>query len=137
MQTNLLTIVVEKSDDALWGRLQTPEYLAVTCGQNLEEIRQNIYDLILDHYQNEGKEDEFFVNLAWNTLSFEFVYDLSAFFEEYSSLKMSKIAQLAGINSSLLRQYAAGIKHPSSEQVQKIELAIHTLGDRLLSVRLT
>jgi DNA-binding transcriptional regulator YdaS (Cro superfamily) len=35
-----------------------------------------------------------------------------------------KIAALAGMNPSLIRQFAAGIKYPSREQVEKIERAL-------------
>ncbi len=67
-------------------------------------------------------------------MNVEFSYDLQAFFVEFDDLKSTGIARRAGINESLLRQYASGSKYPSEEQVKKIEDAIHTLAKRLQQV---
>ncbi len=40
-------------------------------------------------------------------------------------------AKYAGMNATLLRQYAAGVKNPSLEQAKKIEKALHILADEL------
>jgi transcriptional regulator with XRE-family HTH domain len=42
-------------------------------------------------------------------------------------LKISSVAKYAGMNAALLRQYASGVKSPSSEQAKKIEKALHSL----------
>jgi DNA-binding transcriptional regulator YdaS (Cro superfamily) len=68
---------------------------------------------------------------------FNYVYDLTVFFEQFNFLNQSKMAELAGINPGLIRQYSAGIKHPSKEQVEKIERAIKELSKRLASVQLS
>ena len=65
---------------------------------------------------------------------FSFSYDVQAFFDEFDFLNQTKIAEMAGINSALLRQYASGVKHPSKEQALKIEVAIHKLARDLEAV---
>jgi hypothetical protein len=60
-------------------------------------------------------------------VSFDRSYDLTVFFDEFNFLKQSKIAELAGINPGLLRQYASGVKYPSATQTPKIEDAVHEL----------
>jgi transcriptional regulator with XRE-family HTH domain len=67
---------------------------------------------------------------------FDFKIDVTDFFKLHNQVKQSLIAEKAGINPSLLRQYARGIKHPGIKQVRKIEKAIHQLGRELLQVRL-
>ena len=67
-------------------------------------------------------------------VEFEHSYDLTVFFEEYDFLKQSKIAELAGMNPGLLRQYASGVKHPSPGQAKKIEKAVHDLAKELKAV---
>jgi transcriptional regulator with XRE-family HTH domain len=61
---------------------------------------------------------------------------LSVFFESFDMLKISSVAGKAGINASLMRQYASGIKNPSRQQVAKIEKTLHRLGAALSQVRL-
>ncbi len=67
-------------------------------------------------------------------MNIEIRYDLQAFFREFKDLKISSIAERAELNPSLLRQYATGNKFPSSDQVKKIEDAIHNLAKRLKQV---
>ena len=67
---------------------------------------------------------------------FDYSYDVSAFFENFDFLNQTKIADLSGINPSLLRQYASGVKHPSAQQAKKIEIVIHKLAKELKSVSL-
>jgi hypothetical protein len=64
-------------------------------------------------------------------VEFDYHYDVSAFFENFDFLKQTKIAELSGINTGLLRQYASGVKHPSPTQAKKIEIAIHKLAKEL------
>jgi hypothetical protein len=63
-------------------------------------------------------------------------YDLTSFFEEYSFLSISDIASKIGINPSLMRQYAQGIKFPSADRVKEIESAIRQIGKELSKVKL-
>lgn len=65
---------------------------------------------------------------------FEVFYDLTAFFEIFSYLNISKIAVYTGINASLLRHYAAGSKTAGKEQMKRLQQAIHRAGRELTAV---
>lgn len=56
-------------------------------------------------------------------LEFEFVFDVGAFFSYYC-INVTAFAQYAGMNASLLRQYACGLKSPSKQTIEKIREAI-------------
>jgi hypothetical protein len=56
--------------------------------------------------------------------------------ESFEALKVSAVAKEAGMNPALLRQYVAGVKHPSPEQSRRVQEALHRLARRLLEVRL-
>ena len=62
---------------------------------------------------------------------FSFVYDLSSFFEIFNYLKISKIAEKAGISPSLLRRYVAGCANAGEKQYQKILAAIRSASEEL------
>ena len=64
-------------------------------------------------------------------VEFNHSYDLTVFFEEYNFPKQSKIAELAGMNPGLLRQYASGVKNPSPDQAKRIEKAVHDFANEL------
>ncbi|KAB7728015.1 type II toxin-antitoxin system HicB family antitoxin [Rudanella paleaurantiibacter] len=129
-----LTIVFERDDGELWGRVETPEFLHTTVGTSVEEVAQNLRDLVEDFLENEGKDAPEWSGVKIEDISFNYEYDLTALFEVFSSVKIGSIADAAGINQSLMRQYASGKKNPSERQAKKIEEAVRQLGQRLTQV---
>ncbi len=106
-----------------------------TVGDSIEEIRQNLVEainLFLEDVPANEKESGVHDVESWD---FDFRMDVSDFFRLHNPIKQSLIAKKAGINPSLIRQYARGIKHPGIKQAKKIEIAIHQLGRELLQVR--
>jgi transcriptional regulator with XRE-family HTH domain len=119
-----LQLILEKEGGKLWGRVSIDGNLVFDSAASLEALEKKLKKALKDF---EGIED----------VQFEYAYDLTVFFEEYSFLNQSKIAELAGINPSLIRQYSSGHKQPSKEQLGKIEKAIRTLAEKLRSVQLS
>ena len=66
---------------------------------------------------------------------FVYKYDMPSFLNNYDYLNMTKLANMSGINPSLMRQYKRG-QYISEKQVSKIQTAIHKIGKELLAVRL-
>lgn len=118
-----LTLILEKDKGRLWGRLNYRNNLITDYAANIPSLEKKMARLLKDFH---GLEK----------VKFERSYDLTVFFEEFNYLKQSKIAELAGINPGLLRQYAAGVKYPSAAQAQKIEDAVHELAKELSAVSL-
>jgi predicted RNase H-like HicB family nuclease len=132
-----LNVIVERDEDGdIFARMKGSGFLLTTVGKNMDEIEFNLKDLLQDYLENEGKENLDWKGLNINDITFEYEYDLSVFFESFDMLKISSVAGKAGINASLMRQYASGVKHPSRQQVTKIEQTIHGLGESLRQVRL-
>lgn len=130
-----LTIIIEKSEGELWGRIENvPDYLPVTSAASVEEIEQNLRDLLDDYIHNEGSANFEWKSLRPSDIHFEHAYDLSAFFEVFDDVKVAGIARRAGINPSLVRHYVAGTKYPSPQQAKRLETAIHELGEKLRDV---
>lgn len=135
MKKQKIEVIIEKGDGELYGRIEGKgNYLPVTAAKTTSKVLANLMMLIKDYKKHDS--DKFWDKVDVNSITFEIHYDLQAFFDEHNYLKQSKIAELAGINSSLLRQYASGVKHPSSDQAKKIENAIHKLAKELQSVSL-
>lgn len=135
MKKQKIEVIIEKNDGELYGRIEGKgNYLPVTVAKTTAKVLANLIMLIKDYKKHD--KDKFWDKVDVNNIVFEIHYDLQAFFEEHDYLKQSKIAEIAGINSSLVRQYASGVKHPSIEQAKKIETAIHKLAKELQSVSL-
>jgi len=69
-------------------------------------------------------------------VTFEYKYDTASVFNELECINITKFAKLAGIYPSTMRQYARGLAYISEKQAQKIENALHSLGQRMQTVHL-
>jgi len=111
------------NQSGFWGRLTYEDNLIVDQADTVEALQQNMRQLLLDFHDVDNVE-------------FDLAYDLYAFFEHHAYLKISKIADYAGLNPSLLRHYKSQTKFPSTEQVKRIETAVHRLANELRQVHL-
>ncbi len=118
-----ILLTIEKNKGKLWGRITYKNNLITDYASSISALEKKITKLLKDFHNVSNPE-------------FSHAYDLTVFFEEFDFLKQSKIAELAGVNPGLLRQYASGVKYPSADQARKIEKAIHDLARELQSVSL-
>ena len=114
-------LVIEKSDQKLWGRVTVNGNLITDEANTVEELESNIRQLVNDFEEISDFE-------------FERQFDVYALFEQFDFLNISKVAGHAGINAGLLRQYASGVKHPSANQAKKIEDTIHSLATQMQKI---
>jgi hypothetical protein len=120
---NTYTLIIERDNRKIWGRVCVADNLLIDSATNLQSLERKMRKLLKDF---EGLEQ----------VEFDYAYDLTFFFEQYDFLNQSKIAEIAGLHPSLIRQYSTGHKKPSWEQVQKIERAVRTLGKSMAKVQL-
>ena len=129
-----LIIIIEPGDGEMWARIDAPYTLLTTVGKTVEEVTLNLKDLIQDHLDHEGKTQAEWQGVKVEDIKFDYVYDLTELFDVLSAVKINSIADLAGINQSLMRQYASGVKYPSPQQAKRIQEAVHQLGKKLMEV---
>jgi hypothetical protein len=122
-----ITLIIESENksNSLWGRVEYNNDLIVDVGRSIDELRGKIQGHLCERYK-----------LKLEEFDLEIFYDLTALFKEKNFLNLSAIAERAGINRSIMAQYAAGIKFPSIERAGKIQEVIHGIGNELLSVNL-
>jgi len=128
-----LEIIIEKNDGLLWGRVENKgKFMPTPYGTSTAKVILNLKELIFDYIKHEGKKDPFWKKVDLNNVAFEFKYDLESYFQEHDYLKISSIAEIAGMNPSLIRQYASGVKYPSAEQAEKLQKAIRKIARDLM-----
>src|SRR5215831_8051536 len=116
-------LTIEKDKGKLWGRITYKDNLITDHAGSVKALEKKMTKLLYDFH-------------GVGSVSFDHSYDLMVFFERFDFLKQSKIAEVAGINPGLLRQYASGVKNPSAAQARKIEKAVHQVAKELQSVSL-
>lgn len=119
-----ITVIVEKADEGYLGRIHYEDNLIVDETNSLDMLDRNMKKLLKK-----------FHGVDPSKVIFEFLYDLSALFEQFDYLKISSVAKRAGLNPSLVRNYVNGHKFASDNQAKKIEDTIHQLGKELLAVK--
>jgi len=129
-------VLIEKGKDGRFG-IFTPDIESTIIGEGAT-VSEAKYDFensvkeIIESFTESGKP------LPEELLHIEFVYkyDLASIFNYYSWINVTQFAKVAGVNSSLLRQYKSGVAYISEEQVRKIEKAFHKAGKELVSAQL-
>ena len=107
----------------LWGRIVYNDNLITDFAETVPELEAKIKALLWD-----------FEKLAPEYVEFTHQYDIYALFQKFDFLKISTIAEHAGMNPGLLRQYVSGVKSPSIEQAKKIEKTLHNLAAEMQGV---
>ncbi|MBQ2417238.1 MAG: pilus assembly protein HicB [Alistipes sp.] len=69
-------------------------------------------------------------------LSFEWEYDLPSMFGCFPYLNISRFADMCGVNSSKMRQYASGVATPSAKTANRINTALQQIALDLSGIRL-
>ena len=128
-----VTIILEKASDGNFSCYMENnqfDFGLIGHGETATEAKNDLiaaYDELREIRLEEGKE--------MPDLSFEFKYDLQSFFDYFNIINMSKLAEKAGINPSLLRQYKTGSAKASQKQYDKIERSILQIGQELASAK--
>ncbi len=128
--------LIEKGKDGSFG-IFTPDLQHTIIGQGAtvmeskEDFRNSVKE-VLASYTEIGKP----IPAELQDIEFEFRYDIASLFDFYQFINVSKFAQEAGINASLMRQYKTGRQYISENQVLKIEAALHKIAREFAEIRL-
>ena len=109
---------------------------AMSYGDTLEEAKadfENFPKEYIEVSKEAGKEIPQELNNG--DLEFEYVYDLSGFFKQFSFISATQLANKLGINAALMRQYKAGCAPVGEKMKNKILDGIHAIANELLTVQ--
>jgi len=128
--------LIEKGRDGSFG-IFTPNIQHTIVGQGStvseakEDFRNSVKE-VLASYTDMGKS----IPAELQDIEFEFRYDIASLFNYYKFINVTRFAQEAGINASLMRQYKSGNQYISENQVLKIEAALHKIAREFAEIRL-
>ncbi|WP_026839481.1 type II toxin-antitoxin system HicB family antitoxin [Gillisia sp. JM1] len=135
MKNKSIEVYLEKAaDGTYWGTTQNLPGVVTAFGNSLEELKINLQQAYSDYLETAMEVNEEWIQEILNANVFVYRLDIQALFKLIPEIKISSLAKKAGINESLMRQYATGKANASEERAKKIEKALHELGNELLSV---
>jgi predicted RNase H-like HicB family nuclease len=121
-------LVIEKAEGGYWGRISDGSDLITSFGNSIEDLKNNMSQALELLYEDKGE--------ALPECEYDLVIDIQEFFTINNYINISTLAEHIGMNASLLRQYAKGIKYPSLKQVRRIESAVKEIGHQLIRTEL-
>jgi len=134
-EINKIKVLVERHEDGTyWGVTQNIPGVVTSYGDSLSDLKDSLQQAFKDYLEVAKAED-----LSWATElehipQWEYKMNIQAFFDLIPELKISAIGKKAGINESLMRQYACGKAAVSEARMKLIEKAIHELAQELSAV---
>ena len=124
-----VTVIMEKAKDGYYSCFveeDLPGFGLAGYGDTADAAKKDMlkaYEEITEIQTEEGKEVP--------ELEFIYKYDLQSFFNYFSFLNITKVAEIAGINPSLMRQYTSGVSNAGQKQYDKIKIAIEKIAQEL------
>lgn len=107
------------------------------AARTIHEVKRDLEKALLMHIEG-LREDGELPKILEDPKNLELTYkvDVETFFQCYAGiLTKSGVAKIAGINQSLMSQYAIGLKKPRAKQLKKLEESLHDLGKDLIAIR--
>lgn len=103
-----------------------PDFALTGYGESPQEAKAELlqtYSEMKDIFAEQGKH--------LPDLEFVYHYDMKSFFEYFDFLNVSKVAQRAGINPSLMRKYTSGVTKAGEGQYLKLQAAVKSISEEL------
>ena len=130
-----LQAVIEKAEGNYSAYIEGLDGVVAT-GVSMDQIKKNLVDA-LGAYVETCIEMGYQVPLDLVKGNYEIAFktDTESFLNLYTGIfSKSGLEKLTGINQKQLWHYANGKSNPRQEQIQKIESALHRLGEELISL---
>jgi len=124
-------IIVEQNKEGYFScylRQELPYVAPLGYGETSQEAIDGLisfYEEERAELAKEGKE--------LPELTFSVHYDMPSFFNRFSFLNVSRIAEIAGINPSLMRKYSAGLVNAGQQQYDKLHAAVQKIAREMLA----
>lgn len=128
-------VIIEKDENGFGAYTDNTSTVLIGEGKTVEEAKADMlacYQELLDMYAEDGES----VPDDLVDLEFEYKYDISAMFNAFDFLNISKFAKRVGISPGLMRHYKVGDTYISAKQAHKIQEGLHEIAREFLSVSL-
>ncbi|MFK1753934.1 type II toxin-antitoxin system HicB family antitoxin [Bacteroides fragilis] len=124
-----VTVIIEKAKDGFYSCFveeDLPGFGLAGYGDTAEAAKKDMLKSYAEIKEIQAEE-----GLEVPELDFLYKYDMQSFFNYFSFLNVTKVAELAGINASLMRQYTSGVATAGQKQYDKIRVAVEHISKEL------
>lgn len=128
-----LTVIIESANNNYGAYIKEVDGV-VALGSSIPELKEKIKEAIRVYIEC-CREDGFDIpEPLREEYELDYHIDVKSFLEVYSGIfTKAGLERLTGVNQKQLWHYANGISKPRKKQRERIEQAIHKLGNDLIS----
>ncbi len=131
-----VTVLVGKSDNNYAACVEGLEGFVCTA-ESFEELEQEVVSGIEFHLEGMREDNDPIPALFLDKYELVYKWDIESLLYYYTGIfSRSALERITGINQTQIGHYAAGRSKPRKQQVEKIERALHKLGDELRAISL-
>lgn len=126
MKVNVIFEMAKDGGCSCFMKDEIPDFGLLGYGNSPQEAKEDMlqgYEEIKEVLRDEGKTPP--------ELEFVYHYDMKSFFEYFDFLNVSKVAERAGINPSLMRKYTSGVNNAGEGQYLKLQKAVQSIAAEL------
>ncbi len=129
-----IKIVIERSSD-LFGAYAENVSGVIGTGDSVEQAKESLLETI--RLMKVYNSPEHIPDILKGEYEFVYRYDVQSFLDYYKGIfTPAALERIAGINQKQIQHYSTGHRKPRLAQRQKIEAALHKLGQELIAVEL-
>ena len=120
----VVVTISQASDGTFWCHTEADVYGSGlnSAGASVKEAKDDLFACLWD-----AKQDYMAAGGIPEDVNFTYKYDLQSFFDYFSFLNITDIARRAGINPSLMRQYARGLKTAGEKTYSRLSACMNDI----------
>jgi predicted RNase H-like HicB family nuclease len=131
-----IKVIVDRASDGTYNVYceDYPNFFGM--GDSIDEAKAEMLEGIRITKEEIGKEDAaFYPDWLNQEYKFEYKFDIQGLLEYYAGvITPTALGHLAGINPKQMWNYMHGVSKPRRAQVEKIQTALHKLGNELTMI---
>ncbi len=131
-----LKVIIEKAANNYAAYIDGVDGIAVT-GKSIADIKQKMQEAVSFFIEVAIEDGSYIPEPLQGEYRFEFIMDVQTLLIYYDGvIGKPALEKLTGINQKQLWHYEMGKSKPRPERMEKIQNALHRLGEEFLSVQL-
>ncbi|MCO5285230.1 MAG: hypothetical protein M9898_02310 [Chitinophagaceae bacterium] len=130
-----ITVILERASDGTFGAYGESVQGIYGMGATAQEAKKSAV-ISAEIFKKENKKENLPPELR-GAYKLVFKFDTESLLNYYKGVfSAPALSKLTGINEKQIHHYATGLKKPRQAQKEKIQNALHKLGEELLTVEL-
>ncbi|HEY3372311.1 MAG TPA: type II toxin-antitoxin system HicB family antitoxin [Prolixibacteraceae bacterium] len=129
-----VNVVVEKTNTGYSAYI--PDVVGIaSVGDTFNELRENVQEALVLYLETSRQFGDSLPEILSEEYQLAFKFDIQTFMEWLPKVMSQKgLSDIAGMNESLISQYAHGVKNPGPKQLKRMETALHRFADDLHAI---